>query len=79
MILPKKSLKWVQKLPSATVTCPHCRHQLWVFVQWYVTDVKTYKVVEASPKRRTKLDTRTDTETDTSTDTTTDNIINSSD
>ena len=68
----KKGLKWVQKLPSATIRCPHCAHTLWVFVEYDVSNVRTYKVLEASlsPSKRTTPEVSPDTGKDTSTDTT---------
>ena len=70
--MPKKKLQWTQKLPSATVICPNCKHSLWVFVQWHVSDTKAYKVLEADlrSKRRTRPESEADTQTDTETDTT---------
>jgi hypothetical protein len=66
----KKGLKWVQKLPSATVRCPNCAHTLWIFIEYDVSNVRAYKTLEASLTKRTTPESEKDTPKDTSTDTT---------
>jgi hypothetical protein len=66
----KKGLKWVQKLPSATIRCPHCAHTLWVFVEYDVSNIRAYKTLEASLTKRTTPESEKDTPSATSTDTT---------